>query len=109
MSQYPSKKRAWIMVSLLCAAYVLSYVDRYILFLLVEPIKADMDLSDSQMGLLLGLAFANSSTPPWDYPWAGWRIGGTAPGWWGLAWPCGRQRRWRPDLPAIFGTYLLPA
>jgi MFS family permease len=46
------------MVSLLSVAYVLSYVDRYILGLLVEPIKADMGLSDSQIGLLLGLAFA---------------------------------------------------
>ncbi len=46
------------MVVLLSAAYVLSYVDRYILGLLIEPIKADMGLSDSQIGLLLGLAFA---------------------------------------------------
>ena len=57
-SGYPSARYAWYMVSLLTIAYVFSYVDRYILGLLVEPIKADMDLSDTQIGLLLGPAFA---------------------------------------------------
>jgi MFS family permease len=46
------------MVVLLTVAYVFSFVDRYILGLLVEPIKADLGLSDTQMGLLLGPAFA---------------------------------------------------
>jgi MFS family permease len=46
------------MVVLLTVAYVFSFVDRYILGLLVEPIKADLELSDTQMGLLLGPAFA---------------------------------------------------
>ena len=49
---------AWYMVGLLTVAYVCSYVDRYVLGLLVEPIKADLGLSDTQMGLLLGPAFA---------------------------------------------------
>lgn len=39
-------------------AYVFNFVDRYILGLLVEPIKADLGLSDTQMGLLIGPAFA---------------------------------------------------
>ena len=55
---YPSAGRAWYLVILLTLAYVLSFVDRYILGLLVEPIKADMSLSDTQIGLLLGPAFA---------------------------------------------------
>ncbi len=55
---YPSAGRAWYLVILLTLAYVLSFVDRYILGLLVEPIKADMALSDTQIGLLLGPAFA---------------------------------------------------
>lgn len=46
------------MVILLTAAYILSFVDRNILGLLVEPIKADLQLSDTQIGLLLGPAFA---------------------------------------------------
>jgi MFS family permease len=39
-------------------AYVFSYTDRVILSILVEPIKADLSLTDFQIGLLLGPAFA---------------------------------------------------
>ena len=39
-------------------AYTLSYIDRQILSMLVEPIKADLGISDTQIGLLQGLAFA---------------------------------------------------
>lgn len=53
-----SPRYAWTMVVLLTVAYVFSFVDRYILGLLVEPIKADLELSDFQIGLLLGPAFA---------------------------------------------------
>jgi MFS family permease len=56
--RYPSPGKAWYIVVLLTLAYVLSFVDRYILGLLVEPIKADLGLSDTQMGWLLGPAFA---------------------------------------------------
>jgi len=55
--QYPGQGYAWTMVILLTIAYVLSFVDRYILGLLVEPIKADMGLTDTQIGLLMGPAF----------------------------------------------------
>lgn len=54
---YPTPFRAWAMVSLLTIAYVVSFVDRYILSLLIDPIKADLGLSDTQIGLLLGPAF----------------------------------------------------
>ena len=49
---------AWIMVSLMMVAYIFSFIDRYILGLLIEPIKADLNLTDTQIGLLLGPAFA---------------------------------------------------
>jgi MFS family permease len=55
---YPPRRKAWGMVVLLMAAYVFSYTDRVILSILVEPIKADLELSDGQIGLLLGPAFA---------------------------------------------------
>ena len=48
----------WLTVGLLTIAYVFSFVDRYVLGLLIEPIKADLDLTDTQIGLLLGPAFA---------------------------------------------------
>ena len=40
-------------------AIVFSFLDRGILALLVEPIKADLGISDTQMSLLLGFAFAS--------------------------------------------------
>lgn len=56
--QYPSTSRAWYTVALLTLAYILSFVDRQIMSLLIEPIKSSFALSDTQVGLLLGPAFA---------------------------------------------------
>lgn len=42
----------------LTIAYAVSFLDRQILALLVQPIKQDLGISDTQMSLLLGLAFA---------------------------------------------------
>ena len=55
---YPAPRAAWGMVALLTLAYLFSYIDRTVLGLLVQPIKADFALSDAQIGLLLGPAFA---------------------------------------------------
>ncbi|MGI9229641.1 MAG: MFS transporter [Gammaproteobacteria bacterium] len=55
---YPSAGYAWYMVILLTVAYICSFTDRYVLGLLIEPIKAEMQLSDTQISLLLGPAFA---------------------------------------------------
>ena len=56
--RYPATGYAWYVVILLTCAYILSYLDRWVLSLLVELIKADLGLTDTQMGLLLGPAFA---------------------------------------------------
>jgi MFS family permease len=50
-------RRAWYVVLALTAIYMLSYVDRVILSLLVAPIKRDLGISDTRVGLLQGLAF----------------------------------------------------
>ena len=55
---WPGAAYAWYVVVLLTLAYILSYLDRWVLALLVEMIKADLQLSDTQMGLLMGTAFA---------------------------------------------------
>lgn len=55
---YPSSTRAWFTVAILMLAYVLSFVDRQILTLLVGPIRTDLQISDTQMSLLMGLSFA---------------------------------------------------
>ena len=54
---YPPPARRWYMVALLTLAYFISYIDRTVIGLLVGPIQADLGVTDSQMGLLLGLAF----------------------------------------------------
>lgn len=48
----------WFAVGMLMAAYVCSFTDRYVLNLLVEPMKRDLALSDTAVGLLLGASFA---------------------------------------------------
>lgn len=48
----------WYVVLICMVAYIFSYVDRQILSLLIEPIKADLELSDTQFSLLHGLAFS---------------------------------------------------
>lgn len=55
---YPKAGVAWLLVAILTIAYVLSFIDRYILGLLIEPIKADLNLTDEQIGWVLGPAFA---------------------------------------------------
>ena len=56
--RHENSSSAWVMASLMMVAYIFSFVDRYILGLLIEPIKADLNLTDTQIGLLLGPAFA---------------------------------------------------
>lgn len=48
---------AWYTVGLLMTAYVLSMLDRTILSLMIEPIQRDLGISDTQFGLLTGMAF----------------------------------------------------
>ena len=54
---YPNPRYAWYVVSILTVAYLLSFLDRQILALLVEPIRQDLDISDTQVSLLGNLAF----------------------------------------------------
>lgn len=48
----------WGALGFLAGLYALNYADRQILSVLVEPIKAEMQLSDSQISLLTGTLFA---------------------------------------------------
>lgn len=49
--------RGWYTVIILGVVSMLSFVDRGVMALFVQPIKRDFDLSDTEMSLLLGLAF----------------------------------------------------
>lgn len=54
---YPKSRYAWIVVSLLLIAYLFAVVDRQILNLMVQPIRRDLNISDTQISLLQGFAF----------------------------------------------------
>lgn len=43
---------------LLALIYVMSYIDRLVISVLIEPIKVEFGVSDTMMGLLTGVAFA---------------------------------------------------
>ncbi|HKX57432.1 MAG TPA: MFS transporter, partial [Xanthomonadales bacterium] len=55
---YPKPMLAWVTVAALFVAYIFSFIDRMIIGLLVEPMKADLGISDTQISLLQGMAFA---------------------------------------------------
>jgi MFS family permease len=48
---------AWYPVALLFACYLLSNIDRLMISLLIEPIKATFRMTDAQIGFLQGTAF----------------------------------------------------
>ena len=47
----------WYVLALLIVAYIVAFIDRGVLSLLVRPIKADLGLTDVQMSWLMGPAF----------------------------------------------------
>ncbi|MGQ2934280.1 MAG: spinster family MFS transporter [Sphingopyxis sp.] len=55
---WPRPAYSWYVVGVLLLAYTLSFVDRMILSLLVAPIRAALNISDTEVSLLIGLAFA---------------------------------------------------
>lgn len=56
--RYISSTVRWMGVLILLLAYGNAFVDRQILALLVAPIRADLQISDTQFSLLIGFAFA---------------------------------------------------
>ena len=48
----------WYVVFILMLAQLVSYVDRQVITLLVEPIRRDLAINDTQISLLMGFAFA---------------------------------------------------
>ena len=50
--------RPWLVLAMLSSLYTFSLIDRNILVLLIGPIKAQFQLNDVQIGLLIGTAFA---------------------------------------------------
>ena len=48
----------WFTVGVLTAANSFSFLDRQVLGLLIEPVRADLGLTDTQISILIGFAFA---------------------------------------------------
>ena len=57
MHEHIYKKRHYAL-GILVVIYTFNFIDRQILSILLEPVKTELDLSDTQMGMLTGFAFA---------------------------------------------------
>ena len=58
IENYPSRKTGYSAVIVMTLAQVFAFIDRQIPAMLVEPIKQDFSLNDSQIALLGGAAFS---------------------------------------------------
>jgi MFS family permease len=58
VNEWPNQRYGWFVVGVLTLAYTCSFIDRQILTLLIEPIRRDLQISDTQVSLLGGLAFS---------------------------------------------------
>jgi MFS family permease len=54
---WPSRGRAWYAVFVFAVVLCVNFLDRGILPLLVQPIKRDLGLTDTEISLLMGFAF----------------------------------------------------
>lgn len=50
--------RSWWLLAFLVAAHTCCWMDRYVIIILTEPMKRDLHLSDTQLGLISGFAFS---------------------------------------------------
>ncbi len=57
-SQLPKATNRHYVLGVLTLVYIFNFLDRQLLVILQEPIKLELGLSDTQLGLLSGLAFA---------------------------------------------------
>lgn len=57
-SDAPSQRGLKVTLWILLVVYIFNFIDRQIVNILAEPIARDLDLSDTQIGLMTGLAFA---------------------------------------------------
>jgi MFS family permease len=55
---WPSSSRGWFTVAIFFVTAILSYTDRLIFSLLVDPVRSSLGISDFQVGLAQGTSFA---------------------------------------------------
>lgn len=56
---FPAARTAWYTVGILCLVNALDNIDRGIISILIEPIKRDLHLSDTQISILIGIAYSS--------------------------------------------------
>src|SRR4051812_43066912 len=57
-AQTRSTSYRYLVVGFLALIYTFNFLDRQIASILAEPIRKDLNLTDTQLGMLTGLAFA---------------------------------------------------
>jgi len=57
VQEHKATSYSWYVLGILVIVYILNFVDRNILSILAEDIKADLGLTDDQLGFLYGTAF----------------------------------------------------
>lgn len=55
---WPSSRRGWFTVAVFFVTAILSYTDRLIFSLLIDPVRSSLGISDFQVGLAQGTSFA---------------------------------------------------
>ncbi len=55
--RWPSEAYGWLVTITLLVGFTFSFIDRQVLNLLVEPIQADLGISDTEISFLQGFAF----------------------------------------------------
>ena len=65
-TKYPSKRAGYSAVAVMTLAQVFAFIDRQIPAMLVEPIKQDFNLNDSQIALL-GELLSQYFMQSWHY------------------------------------------
>ncbi len=51
-------KYSWYVLFLMTFSFAVSFIDRQVMTLLIEPIKSDLNINDTQVSLLIGFAFS---------------------------------------------------
>src|SRR6267143_6319986 len=72
---YPSPKVAWFACAILFLGCTLAFMDRAIISLFIIPIQRDLQISDTQISLLVGFAFG-AFNALFGLPVARWIDGG---------------------------------
>ncbi len=102
-----------VMLWVLLVVYIFNFLDRQIVNILAEPIRKDLGLSDTQIGLMTGLAFALFYTflglpiaRYADRPTTnrGWLIAGALAVWSGMTALCGLAQNFAQLLLARIGV-----